>query len=158
MGGDGWEICVMMLIHDFMRNVMLKLSRDEALALDTKFSDRQIDLDPKGYFLIYVDRSVGLICADLYSNSINDAGVACDPVTGEPLPCSGKLERKPVAEFRGRTAKELCIALFETPQIDLQIDMPQESVIDRLDHAAYLGREAMRAEMALYGDEEYVQD
>jgi Domain of unknown function (DUF4346) len=144
----------MMLIHDFMRNVMLKISRDEALALDTKFSDRTIDLDAKGYFLIYLDRSAGLICADLYSNSINEAGVACDPLTGEPLPCSGKLERKPVEEFRGRTAKELCIALFETKQLETS----QEPVIDRLDHAAYLGREAMRAEMALYGDEDYVQD
>jgi hypothetical protein len=148
----------MMLIHDFMRNIMLKLSRDEALALDTEFSDRTIDLDPKGYFLIYVDRSAGLICADLYGNSINDAGVACDPLTGEPLPCSGKLERKPVAEFRGRTAKELCIALFETSQIETSQESIQASVIDRLDHAAYLGREAMRAEMALYGDEDYVQD
>ncbi len=149
----------MMLIHDFIRNVMLKLSRDEALALDTKFSDRHIDLDPKGYFLIYLDRSAGLICADLYSNSINDAGIACDPLTGKPLPCSGKLERKPVEEFRGRTAKELCIALFEIPQIEKsQSERPQESAIDRLDHAAYLGREAMRAEMALYGGEEYVQD
>ncbi len=128
---------------------MEKLALNDALALDTRLSNRDIDLEAKGYFLIYLDRSSGLICADLYSNSINDAGVACDPETGEPLPCSGKLDRQPIATFRGRTAKELCIALFETPQ---------ENVIDRLDHAAYLGREAVRAELALYSNEEYIQD
>jgi Domain of unknown function (DUF4346) len=128
---------------------MEKLALNEALALDTRLSNREIDLDAKGYFLIYLDRPSGLICADLYSNSINDAGIACDPETGEPLPCAGKLDRQPIATFRGRTAKELCVALFETPQ---------ENVIDRLDHAAYLGREAMRAELALYSNEEYIQD
>ncbi len=128
---------------------MMKLSMADAQELDAKFSNREIELDAKGYFLIYLDRSIGVICADLYSNTINDAGIACDPETGKPLPCTGKLERKPIAMFRGRTAKELCIAIFETPQ---------EAIIDRLDHAAYVGREAMRAEMALYGTEEYIQD
>lgn len=121
----------------------------EAQKLDDKLSNRFIELDPKGYFLIYLDRSQGLICADLYSNTINEKGIACDPETGEPLPCNAKLDRKSVLEFRGRTAKELCIAIFETPTTAL---------IDRLEHAAYLGREFVRAEIALYQNQDYVQD
>ena len=128
-------------------------SQTDANNLDTALSDREIELDPKGYFLIYLDRSSGSICADLYSNSINDAGVACDPETGKPLPCSGSLKRQPIATFKGRTAKELCVDLFETFPIK-----NETTVIDRLDHAAYLGREAMRAEIALYTDGEYIQD
>jgi dihydropteroate synthase len=127
----------------------MKLSWVDAQKLDAEFSNREIELDAKGYFLIYLDRSIGLICADLYSNTINNAGIACDPETGTPLPCTGTLERKPIAMFRGRTAKELCIAMFETPH---------EKILDRVDHAAYVGREAMRAEIALYGTEDYIQD
>ena len=132
-----------------MTQVLEPLELAAAQAMDHQLSNRHIDLDPQGYFLIYLDRNAGQICADLYSNAINDAGVACDPETGKPLPCSGKLERKAVATFRGRTAKELCIDLFETE------GKPQ---IDRLDHAAYLGREAVRAELALYSGEDYIQD
>jgi dihydropteroate synthase len=133
---------------------VMPCSRTDANNLDTALSDREIELDPKGYFLIYLDRSSGLICADLYSNSINDEGIACDPKTGKPLPCSGSLKRKPIAIFKGRTAKELCVNLFEVPQSE----NVGTTVIDRLDHAAYLGREAVRAEIALYSNGEYIQD
>ena len=132
----------------------MQCSRTDANNLDIALSNREIELDPKGYFLIYLDRSSGFICADLYSNSINDAGIACDPETGKPLPCSGPSKGKPIATFKGRTAKELCVELFEMPQIETL----RTTVIDRLDHAAYLGREAMRAEIALYSDGEYIQD
>ncbi|OUC14376.1 MAG: hypothetical protein B0A82_12195 [Alkalinema sp. CACIAM 70d] len=128
---------------------MTILAFTDAKVLDDKLSNRFIELDETGYFLIYLDRAAGHICADLYSNTINDKGLACDPETGEPLPCNGPLERKPIAVFRGRTAKELCIELFEKPEPPLGL---------RLDHAAYLGREFMRAEVALYNDQEYVQD
>ena len=131
----------------------MQCSRTDANNLDTALSDREIELDPKGYFLIYLDRSSGHICSDLYSNSINDEGIACDPETGKPLPCSGSLKRQPIATFKARTAKELCVDLFETFPIK-----HGTTVIDRLDHAAYLGREAMRAEIALYTDGEYIQD
>ena len=128
---------------------MTFLAVTEAQALDDKLSNRFIELDPNGYFLIYLDRAAGEICADLYSNTINDKGLACDPETGEPLPCGGKLERRPTVVFRGRTAKELCIEIFEKPETP---------VISRLDHAAYLGREFQRAEWALYNNHEYIQD
>lgn len=121
----------------------------DTTALDDKLSNRFIELDPMGYFIIYVDREARLICAEHYTNTINDKGLACDPETGEPLACNGKLARKASTIFRGRTAKELCIEVFEKPEV---------CCISRLDHAAYLGREFVRAEIALLNGQEYIQD
>jgi hypothetical protein len=128
---------------------MTPISFESAQIIDIKLSNRFIELDEKGYFLIYLDRDQGLICADLYSNTIDDQGIACDPETGEPLPCVGKVIRRSVLKFQGRTAKALCIEIFEKPEND---------VISRLEHAAYLGREFVRAEICLYSGDEYVQD
>jgi dihydropteroate synthase len=122
---------------------------EERAALDHKLSNRFIELDPAGYFIIFVDREAQLICAKHYTNVINDKGLACDPETGEPLPCNVKVERVPTAVFTGRTAKELCIKIFEETK---------PCPITFLDHAAYLGREFVRAEMALVSGQEYVQD
>lgn len=124
-------------------------SVEERIALDNKLSQRFIELDPQGYFIIYVDREAGLICAKHYSNVINDKGLACDPETGLPLPTRGKVERTPTATFWGRTAKELCIKIFEETK---------PCPIGYLDHAAYLGREFVRAEMALLSGQDYIQD
>ena len=118
-------------------------------AINDQLSQRFIALDPGGYFLIYLNREACLICADHYANDINDKGLAVDPETGEPLACRGKLERKPDAQFRAKTAKELCIAILEEPQTCL---------VTKLDHAAYLGREFIRAEIALAHEQEYIQD
>lgn len=122
----------------------------ERVALDNKLSKRFIKLDPDGYFLIYLDRQAGLICAKHYTNIIDERGLALDPATGKPLPTRGKVERTPTATYCGRTAKELCIEIFEQP------DNPPP--LSYLDHAAYLGREFMRAEVALLNEDEYVQD
>lgn len=119
-------------------------------ALDDKLSKRFIELDPDGYFLIYIDHDHRFICAEHFTNTINDKGLACDPETGEPLPCDSSLQRIHTHRYKGRTAKELCVAIFEAPN--------QPCPISRLDHAAYLGREFVRAEMALISGEEYVQD
>ncbi|MBE9012999.1 DUF4346 domain-containing protein [Pseudanabaenaceae cyanobacterium LEGE 13415] len=121
----------------------------DPLMFDDQLSNRFIELDPNGYFIIYVDRASRLICAEHYTNTINEKGLACDPETGEPLPCSGELKRRPSAIFKGRTAKELCIEIFEKPET---------CCISRLDHAAYLGRELVRAEQCLFSDRDYVQD
>jgi hypothetical protein len=137
-----------MLSDSMLSDPKLTQAAVEAHTLDDRLSNRFIELDEGGYFLIYLDREAKAICADHYSNSINDQGLACDPETGEPLPCNGKLERKPTCRFRASTAKALCIEIFEKAHCPVQ----------RLDHAAYLGREFVRAELALYGDEEYVQD
>lgn len=122
---------------------------EDLTALDNKLSKRYIELDPDGYFLIYLDREAGLICAKHFSNVINDKGLACDPATGKPLPTRGKVERTPTAIFAGRTAKELCIKIFEETK---------PCPIGYLDHAAYLGREFVRAELALLSGQEYIQD
>jgi hypothetical protein len=123
---------------------------EQLKTLDNKLSNRFIDLDPGGYFLIYLDTAQGLICAKHFSNTINDKGVACDPETGEPLPCNGPARRQHSRVYTGRTAKELCIAIFEDPNTPCPVTY--------LDHAAYLGREFVRAEAALLAGEDYIQD
>lgn len=119
-------------------------------ALDDQLSKRYIELDPAGYFLIYLDVQQGLIFAKHFSNIINDKGLACDPATGKPLPVRGSVERVPTCTYSGRTAKELSIAIFEDPA--------NPCPITYLDHAAYLGREFVRAEVALNAGEPYIQD
>jgi dihydropteroate synthase len=122
---------------------------EELTALDNQLSKRFIELDPDGYFLIYLDREAGLICAKHFTNVINDKGLACDPETGKPLPTKGKVERSHTTVFTGRTAKELCIKIFEETK---------PCPLSYLDHAAYLGREFVRAELALVSGREYIQD
>ena len=123
----------------------------ELAAMDNKLSKRYIELDPAGYFLIYLDTEAGLICAKHFANTINDKGLACDPETGEPLCVKGKSPARQATQlFTGRTAKELCMSIFE--------DKDNPCPITYLDHAAYLGREFVRAEIALINGIEYIQD
>ncbi|MBE9127229.1 MULTISPECIES: DUF4346 domain-containing protein [unclassified Coleofasciculus] len=122
----------------------------EALnAIDEKLSKRPLDLDPGGYFIIYLDREAGLICAKHFTNVIDDRGLAVDPETGKPIPARGKVERTHTTVFTGRTAKEICVAIFEHTQ---------PCPVNQVDHAAYLGREFTRAENALITQQEYIQD
>lgn len=118
-------------------------------ALDDKLSGRFIELDPMGYFIIYIDRDRALICAEHYTNNINEKGLAVDPETGEPFPCDKKLERKPTMTFTGRTAKEIGIKITEETK---------PCPLSRFDHALYLGREFVKAEMALVTGQDYIQD
>ena len=124
--------------------------KQELSALDNDLSKRFIELDPDGYFLIYLDREADLICAKHFTNTINEKGLACDPETGEPLCVRGSKPRQSEQLFTGRTAKELCMKIFE--------DKDNGCPISYLDHAAYLGREFVRAEMALIEGSEYIQD
>ncbi|BAQ63979.1 DUF4346 domain-containing protein [Geminocystis sp. NIES-3709] len=117
--------------------------------LDNELSKRDIQLDPDGYFIIYINREDGLICADHYTNAINDQGLAVDPDTGEVIACKGSKPRMPTKTFTGRTAKEICVNLLEKTQ---------PTPVSMLDHGAYLGREFMRAEYALKTGEDYIQD
>ncbi|NES93713.1 MAG: DUF4346 domain-containing protein [Desertifilum sp. SIO1I2] len=117
--------------------------------IDEQLSKREIELDPGGYFIIYLDQEAKLICAKHYTNVINDRGLAVDPETGEVIPARGKVNRTAETLFTGKTAKELCVKIFE---------QTQPSPVTLLDHAAYLGRELVRAEMALIHAQEYVQD
>jgi hypothetical protein len=119
------------------------------LTLDDTLSQRTINLDPSGYFLIKVDHGAGELVAEHYANGINDRGLATDPTTGEVLSCRGGGGRAPLAIYRGRTAKELGIALTEgEPPLPLS----------RFDHALYLGRELQKAEACLRQGISYIQD
>jgi dihydropteroate synthase len=122
---------------------------DNLKAIDDKLSQRHIDLDPAGYFIIYIDREEGLIFAKHFTNIIDERGLAVDPETGKVIPAKGKVERTHTTVYSGRTAKELSVKIFEETQ-------PCPTTM--FDHAAYLGREFVRAEIALATGQEYVQD
>ncbi|BCL38237.1 DUF4346 domain-containing protein [Nostoc sp. MS1] len=122
---------------------------EDLAAIDDKLSQRHIDLDPNGYFIIYIDRAASLIYAKHFTNVIDERGLAVDPETGKVIPARGKVERTHTTVFSGRTAKELSVKIFEETQ---------HCPVTLLDHAAYLGREFVRAEVALVTGQEYVQD
>lgn len=124
-------------------------SASDLAAIDDQLSKRFIHLDPAGYFLIYVDHGSGLIGAKHFTNDINEKGLAVDPETGKPFPVRGKIEREPTRVFTGRTAKE--VGMLITEKTD-------PCPLSKLDHALYLGRELVRAEMALVNGTEYRQD
>lgn len=132
-----------------LENVIMDLTVESLVKIDDKLSQRHIDLDPNGYFLIYIDTDNRLICAKHFTNVINERGLAVNPETGEVIPARGKVERTHTELFTGRTAKELSVKLFEETK---------PCPVTMFDHAAYLGREFMRAEMALVKGDEYIQD
>jgi dihydropteroate synthase len=117
--------------------------------LDEQLSKRFIALDPKGYFLIRIETEAGELVVEHYSNTINAQGLATDPETGEVLACRGGGRRRPSATYRGRSAKELGIALTEG-------EGPHP--LSSLDHALYLGRELQKAEHCLEQGIPYIQD
>jgi dihydropteroate synthase len=117
--------------------------------LDDQLSQRFIALDPAGYFLIKLDRDAGELIAEHYTNSIDERGLATDPDSGEVISCRGAGPRQPQAVYRGRSAKELGVALTEGAG---------PHPLSCLDHALYLGRELQKAEAALEAGSEYVQD
>ncbi|MBD2363195.1 DUF4346 domain-containing protein [Anabaena minutissima FACHB-250] len=127
----------------------MDLILENLAAIDNRLSQRHIELDPDGYFIIYLDRAEGLIYAKHFTNVIDDRGLAVDPETGKVIPAKGKVERTHTTVFSGRTAKELCVRIFEETQ---------PCPVSQLDHAAYLGREFVRAEVALVAGQEYIQD
>jgi dihydropteroate synthase len=127
----------------------MTLLTDNLNAIDSQLSKRHIDLDPQGYFIIYIDRENGTICAKHYTNVIDDRGLAVDPETGKVIPAKGSVTRTNTTLFTGRTAKELCVKVLEETH---------PCPVGLLDHAAYLGREFVRAEIALLSGTEYIQD
>ncbi len=125
------------------------LKLEDIAQIDDKLSQRHIDLDPGGYFIIYLEQETGLICAKHFTNIIDEHGLAVDPETGKVIPARGKVARTHTTIFTGRTAKELSVEIFEKTK---------PCPVTQLDHAAYLGREFVRAEIALVTGQEYVQD
>ena len=117
--------------------------------LDNKLSKRQIELDPKGYFLVKIDFLSNELILEHYLNNIDQKGRAIDPESGEPIGCKTKNKNKPNQIFRGKTAKQVGIQISEG-----LAPFP----ISRLDHAIYIGRELQKAEHCLKTGMQYVQD
>ena len=128
---------------------MATFSPEERIRLDAQLSQRTIQLDPNGYVLIKLDREKGELIVEWFSNGINEQGLATNPETGEVLACKGSAPREPIKIFKGRSAKELGVALTETNE---------QPFISKLDHALYIGRELQRAEACLENGKDYVQD
>ena len=117
--------------------------------IDDKLSNRSIELDPEGYFLIKIEPIKQELVLEHYINNIDSQGRAVDPETGKPIDCTTKNKKKPNKIFRGRSAKE----------VGIQISEGQSPLyLSRLDHALYLGRELQKAEQCLKTDKEYIQD
>ena len=123
-------------------------SFDEKINIDDNLSNRYIDLDPNGYFIIKVDLVKNKIILEHYLNNINDDGYALDPETNEPIKCDSENKRVCNEVFEGISAKQLGILITEE----------RNDLITRFDHALYLGRELQKAEVCLYKKLPYIQD
>ncbi len=123
-------------------------SLDEKINIDNNLSNRFIDLDPNGYFIIKVDLKENNIILEHFLNKINDDGYALDPETNEPIKCDSQNKRVSNEVFKGISAKQLGILITEE----------RNDLITRFDHALYLGRELQKAEECLYKRLTYIQD
>ena len=117
--------------------------------LDDKLSKRQIELDPKGYFLIKIEPINNELILEHYLNDIDQKGRAIDPESGKPIGCKTKSKNQPSNIYRGKSAKQLGIQISEGHG-----PFP----ISHLDHAIYIGRELQRAEQCLTTGKQYIQD
>ena len=116
--------------------------------IDKELSNRNINLDPNGYFLIKVDLMHKKIIVEHYLNKINNKGIAIDPDTNMPITCREDNIRQYNKIFIGESAKEVGILLSEK----------DEDLISKIDHALYLGRELQKAEECIMKNIEYIQD
>ena len=123
-------------------------SFDEKIKIDNNLSNRYIDLDPNGYFIIKVDLEQNKIILEHFLNNINDEGYALDPETNEPIKCDSQNKRVSNEVCEGISAKQLGILITEE----------RNDLITRFDHALYLGRELQNAEECLYKKLPYIQD
>ena len=117
--------------------------------LDEKLSKRQIELDPKGYFLIKIEHLTNELILEHYLNNIDKQGRAVDPESGKLIGCKTKRLNQPSNIYRGKSAKEVGIKISEGNG---------QYPISRLDHAIYIGRELQRAEECLRTGKQYIQD
>ena len=123
-------------------------SLKEKIKIDNDLSNRYIDLDPKGYFIIKVDLHNNKIILEHFLNNIDEEGYALDPETNEPIKCDSGYKRESNEVFEGISAKQLGILITEE----------RNDLITRLDHALYLGRELQKAEECLFKKLPYIQD
>ena len=115
---------------------------------DKKLSQRNIVLDPLGYFIIKIDQRNKRIVVEHFLNNIDSKGIALDPLTNKPIQCDKQNKRQYNKIFEGNTAKEIGILITEK----------NNNLISKLDHALYLGRELQKAEESLLKNDEYIQD
>ena len=106
-----------------------KNSFDEKTMIDNNLSNRYIDLDPNGYFIIKVDLEENKIILEHFLNNINDEGYALDPETNKPIKCDSKTKKVCNEVFEGISAK----------QIGIMITEERNDLITKFDHALYLG-------------------
>ncbi len=133
-----------------MKNLDLQNELFQSIQLlDDQLSRRQIELDPKGYFLVKIDFLSNELILEHYLNNIDQKGRAIDPESGEPIDCKTKVINQPSKVFRGKSAKQVGIQISEGIG-----PFP----ISRLDHAIYIGRELQRAEQCLKTGVPYIQD
>ena len=123
-------------------------SLEKKIKIDNDLSNRYIELDPNGYFIIKVDLEEKKIILEHFLNNINDDGYALDPETNEPIKCDSRSPRVSNEVFEGISAKQLGILITEE----------RNDLITRFDHALYLGRELQKAEECLYKKLPYIQD
>ena len=123
-------------------------SLEGKIKIDNDLSNRYIELDPNGYFIIKVDLEEKKIILEHFLNNINDKGFALDPETNEPIKCDSQSQRVSNEVFEGISAKQLGILITEE----------RNDLITRFDHALYLGRELQKAEECLYKKLTYIQD
>ena len=121
---------------------------EKKIKFDENLSNRYIELDPNGYFIIKVDLNLRKIILEHYLNKINEEGYALDPKTNEPIKCDSKEIKNCNESFTGKSAKEIGILITEK----------RNDLISRFDHALYLGRELQKAEDCLYKNLPYFQD
>ena len=77
------------------------ISFDEKIKMDNNLSNRYIDLDPNGYFIIKVDLEENKIVLEHFSNNIDEEGYALDPETNEPIKCDSQNKRVSNEVFEG---------------------------------------------------------
>ena len=121
---------------------------EKKIVMDNDLSNRYIELDPNGYFIIKVNLQTKQIILEHYLNKINEEGYALDPKTNEPIKCDSKQIKRCNQTFKGISAKEIGIEITEK----------RNDLISRFDHALYLGRELQKAEECLYKKIPYIQD
>lgn len=120
----------------------------ECAVLDRFLSARSLTMDAKGYFMMKLDHDKSVIRATYHSCITNEKGEVCD-LSGKKISCNGK-GPDPMETFEARTAKELTVKIFERWE--------HAKDLVTVGHAAYIGREAQRAEQCLFAGEFYQQD
>lgn len=121
----------------------------ERAMLDKFLSARSLTMDDKGYFMVKLDHAKGVIRATFHSCIKNDKGEICDARGIKIKCCSGNNRPEPMETFEARTAKDLTVKIFERWE---------HASLVSVGHAAYIGREAQKAEQCLFAGIFYQQD